>query len=56
MDDEPANLLEALYIALDRLEALDPAVTGEQWFHLLENEADRVALIGPRIRPDIDGA
>ena len=45
--DEPANLQEALYIALDRLEALDPAVVNEPWYRLIEREADAgVARVG----------
>lgn len=45
MDDEPTDLLEALYIALDRLEALDPGVTDEAWFQLIEWEADSATKI-----------
>lgn len=40
MDKEPEDLVEALYIALDRLEALDPIVIGEPWYLLIEREAD----------------
>jgi len=43
MDDEPVNLLEALYIALDRLEALDSSVTREAWFQLLGRRADDIS-------------
>ena len=38
--DDTTDLLEAVYIALEELEALNPAVVNEPWFQLIERGAD----------------
>lgn len=45
-DDDYEGFIEddffsALYVALDRLEELDPDVRREEWFKLLENAVDK---------------
>jgi len=35
------DLISALYVALDRLEELDPAVRQEPWFKLIEKTVDK---------------
>jgi hypothetical protein len=39
--DDTDDLFLALYKALDRLEELDPTVTQEDWFKLIEKTVDR---------------
>lgn len=46
MDDDyegwiEGDLYSALYVALDRLEELDPSVRQEEWFKYLEKTVDR---------------
>ena len=43
MDDDfiKDDFFSALYMALDRLEELDPDVGREEWFQLLEKSADK---------------
>ena len=43
MDDDfiKDDFFSALYMALDRLEELDPDVGQEEWFQLLEKSADK---------------
>ncbi|WP_157976365.1 hypothetical protein [Parahaliea mediterranea] len=36
------TLAEAVYIALDKLEQLDPATVQEPWFRLIEKTVDKV--------------
>ena len=41
-DDHTADdFFSALYVALDRLEELDPATRKEPWFKLLEKTVDK---------------
>ena len=39
--DYTDDIYDALYKALDKLEELDPTVTQEPWFKLLEKTVDR---------------
>ena len=43
MDDDfiKGDFFSALYMALDRLEELDPDVGREEWFQLLEKSVDK---------------
>ena len=43
MDDDfiEDDFFSALYVALDRLEELDPATRNEPWFKLLESAVDK---------------
>lgn len=43
------DFYSALYVALDRLEELDPATRNEPWFKLLETTVDKT------LAPDIEG-
>ena len=45
-DDDHEEIIEddffsALYVALDKLEELDPTVTQEDWFKVIEKTVDR---------------
>ena len=40
MDDKD-DLISAIYKALDRLEELDPTVSREEWFKLIEQTVDK---------------
>ena len=44
------DFYSALYVALDRLEELDPATRNEPWFKLLESAVDKT------LAPDIEKA
>lgn len=52
MDDEyiEDDFFSALYVALDRLEELDPEARNEPWFKLLEITVDKT------LAPDIEKA
>ena len=44
MDDDDyieGDFFSAIYLALDRLEELDPATRNEPWFKLLETTVDK---------------
>lgn len=42
MDDKMQPFLMALYVALDKLEELDPSTADEDWFRLIEQTVDSV--------------
>ena len=58
MDDDDyegfieGDFFSALYLALDRLEALDPEAGNEPWFKLLEQPVDKT--LAPHIEKAIE--